>query len=213
MLKTLKAEEKADWPSHLLASVFAYNATPHASTSYQPYQLMFGHRVPAPCDNWLGLCEYNEDKSVTRIDLVDQQLEQLINAKKCAQKNIKASNSKNQKVFGGKDLLIPVGTLVLLCTHHEGRNKIQNNNKDQIYVVIMSIKMHTLSNQQVNRCEMCQKQEEEEEEENKHKDMPLYQPSVARKRDIIPSVPHPYNLRSRKQKPVNTQAVLMSMHL
>ena len=55
LLKTLKSEEKADWPSHLPALVFAYNATPHASTGYQPYQLMFGHRAPAPCDNWLGL--------------------------------------------------------------------------------------------------------------------------------------------------------------
>ena len=53
LLKTLKAEEKADWPSHLPALVFAYNATLHASTGYQPYQLMFGHRVPAPCDNCL----------------------------------------------------------------------------------------------------------------------------------------------------------------
>ena len=51
LLKTLKAEEKADWPSHLPALVFAYNATPHASTSYQPYQLMFGRRALAPCDN------------------------------------------------------------------------------------------------------------------------------------------------------------------
>ena len=41
LLKTLKSEEKADWPSHLPALVFTYNATPHASTGYQPYQLMF----------------------------------------------------------------------------------------------------------------------------------------------------------------------------
>ena len=33
LLKTLKAEEKGDWPAHLPALVFAYNATPHASTS------------------------------------------------------------------------------------------------------------------------------------------------------------------------------------
>ena len=56
-------------------------------------------------------------------------------------------------------------------------------------------------------------QKQEEEEEGKDKDLPLYQPSVARKRDIIPSVPHPYNLRSRKQKSVNSQTILMSTHL
>ena len=54
LLKTLKVEEKANWPSHLPTFVFAYNATPHASTGYQLYQLMFGCHAPAPCDNWLG---------------------------------------------------------------------------------------------------------------------------------------------------------------
>ena len=117
LLKTLKSEEKADWPSHLPALDFAYNATPHASTSYQPYQLMFGCRAPAPCDNWLGLHAYNDDKSITRIDWVDQQLEQLLHANKCAQKNIKATNAKNCKAAGGKDLVIPVGNLVLLHDH------------------------------------------------------------------------------------------------
>ena len=110
LLKTLKVEEKADWPSHLPALVFAYNATPHASTSYQPYQLMFGCHAPAPCDNWLGLRAYNDDKSITHIDWVDQQLEQLLHANKCAQKNIEATNAKNRKVVGGgKDLVIPIG--------------------------------------------------------------------------------------------------------
>ena len=135
LLKTLKAEEKADWPSHLATLVFAYNATPQAFTGYQPYQLMFGRRAPALCDNWLGLCAYDDDESVTRIDWVDQQLEQLVSANKCTQKNIKATNAKNRKVVGGKDLVIPVGNLVLLCDHPEGHNKIQNNNKDQIYIV------------------------------------------------------------------------------
>ena len=91
---------------------------------------MFGCRVQAPCDNWLGLCAYNDDKSITCIDLVDKQLEQLLHANKCAQKNIKATNTKKRKVMGGKDLVIPVGNLVLLCDHPEGCNKIQDNNKD-----------------------------------------------------------------------------------
>ena len=96
---------------------------------------MFGHHAPAPCDNWLGLRAYNDDKLITRIDWVDQQLEQLLHANKDAQKNIKATNAKNCKAVGGKDLVIPVGNLVLLHDHPEGRNKIQDNNKDQIYIV------------------------------------------------------------------------------
>ena len=135
LLKTLKAEEKADWPSHQPTLVFPYNATPHTSTSYQPYQLIFGHRALAPCDNWLGLRAYNDDKSITHIDWVDQQLEQLLHANKCAQKNIKATNVKNRKVMGGKDLVIPIGNLVLLRDHPKGCNKIQDNNKDQIYII------------------------------------------------------------------------------
>ena len=140
---------------------------------------------------------------------------------------------KIRKLWGGKDLLIPVGNLVLPHDHPEGHNKIQNNNKDQIYVVTSHHKHKNayfvkplgskIPPKQFNRCKMFdlgiteeqelerQKQEEEEEEENKDEDLPLYKPSVARKKDLIAS--HPYNLRSRKQKPVNSQAVLTSMYL
>ena len=98
LFKTLKAEEKADWPCHLPALVFAYNATPHASTGYQPYQLMFGRRAPALCDNWLGLHAYDDNKSVTQIDWVDQQLEQLIDVNKHAQKTLKPPMLKSVKL-------------------------------------------------------------------------------------------------------------------
>ena len=232
LLKTLKSEEKADWPSHLPALVFAYNATPHASTGYQPYQLMFGRRAPAPCDNWLGLRAYNDDKSITRIDWVDQQLEQLLHANKHAQKNIKATNAKNRKAAGGKDLIIPVGNLVLLRDHPEGRNKIQDNNKDQIYIVTGH---HDNRNayfvkplgskcqpKQVNRREMFdlgitedqelerQKQENEKEEEDETSDLPLYNPAVSRKKDFIE---RPYNLRPRNRKTADSQAVSVSTRL
>ena len=232
LLKTLKSEEKADWPSHLPALVFAYNATPHASTGYQPYQLMFGRRAPAPCDNWLGLRAYNDDKSITRIDWVDQQLEQLLHANKRAQKNIKATNAKNCRAAGGKDLVIPVGNLVLLRDHPEGRNKIQDNNKDQIHIVTGH---HDNCNayfvkplgskcqpKQVNRREMFdlgitedqelerQKQEKENEEEDETSELPLYNPAVSRKKDFIE---RPYNLRPRNRKTVNSQAVLVSTRL
>ena len=193
---------------------------------------MFGCCAPAPCDNWLGLRAYNDDKSITHIDWVDQQLEQLLHANKCAQKNIKATNAKNRKAAGGKDLVIPIRNLVLLCDHPEGRNNIQDNNKDQIYIVTGHHDNHNAyfvkplgSNcqpKQVNRWEMfdlgimedqeleCQKQEEENEEEDENSKLALYNPAVSRKKDFIE---RPYNLRPRNQKTVNSQAVLVSTHL
>ena len=59
--------------------------------------------------------------------------------------------------------------------------------------------------------EMERQKQEENDEEDQNKDLPLYQPSVARKRELI--APHPYNLKSRKQKPVNSQVILTSMYL
>ena len=72
LLKTLTKEQKGDWPSHLLALTFAYNATPHSTTSYQPCELMFGRKAPAPCNNWLGLRQYNDDKSISKVVWVDK---------------------------------------------------------------------------------------------------------------------------------------------
>ena len=56
----------------------------------------------------------------------------------------------------------------------------------------------------------CQKQEKENEEEDKTSKLPLYNPAVSRKKDFIKC---PYNLRPRSRKTVNSQAVLVSMHL
>ena len=114
---------------------------------------------------------------------------------------------KTVRSWGGKDLIIPIGNLVLLCDHPEGCNKIQDNNKDQIYVITGH---HNHCNayfikplgskcqpKQVNQRDMFnlgitedqeierQKQEEENEEEDKNKEMPLYNPAVSRKRILL----------------------------
>ena len=66
LLRTLSKEQKMDWPVHLPSLVFAYNTTPHSTTGFQPYQLMFGRRAPAPCDSWLGLRNYDDEKSASK---------------------------------------------------------------------------------------------------------------------------------------------------
>ena len=71
----LPKDKKPNWPEHLNTLVFAYNVTPHSTTGYQPYQLMFGHKAPMPCDNWLGLTQYNNSESVSKTSSVQEQYE------------------------------------------------------------------------------------------------------------------------------------------
>ena len=78
LLCTLSREQKADWPVYIPSLVFAYNATPHSTTGFQPYQLMFGYRAPAPCDGCLGLRNYDDEKSSSKVQWVDSQVDQLI---------------------------------------------------------------------------------------------------------------------------------------
>ena len=39
LLTSLSKEQKDNWPLHLPSLVFVYNATPHSTTEYQPYEL------------------------------------------------------------------------------------------------------------------------------------------------------------------------------
>ena len=114
---------------------------------------------------------------------------------------------KKQRLLGSKDLLIPVGNLILPPDHLEPQNKIQDNNKDQLFIVTGH---HQNRNgyfvkplgskeppKQVNHHHMYdigiteeqeqerQDREEEENERDKVANIPLYQPSIAHKQDKI----------------------------
>ena len=54
------------------------------------------------------------------------------------------------------------------------------------------------------------KQEEEDEEKDENKELPLYNPAAARKRDFIK---HPYNLRPRNWELANYKAISVSTRL
>ena len=97
LLHTLSKEQKADWPIHLPSLVFMYNTTPHSTTGFQPYQLMFGHKAPAPCDNWLGLGKYDDQKSVSKTKWVDQMAEKLLVANKRVMKNNQSRRGQKTK--------------------------------------------------------------------------------------------------------------------
>ena len=106
--------QKADLPVYIPSLVFAYNVTPLSTTGFQPYQLMFGCRALAQCDGWLGLRNYDDERSSSKVQWVDNQADQLITANRQAMKNIKAAEAKNKRIYGGKDIDIPEGNHMLL---------------------------------------------------------------------------------------------------
>ena len=60
----------------------------------------------------------------------------LVSANKHALKSINKTVQHSKVHTGRKELLIPVGNHVLLHDHPEGRNKIQDKYKSDIYVVV-----------------------------------------------------------------------------
>ena len=96
---------------------------------------MFGQKVPAPCDNWLGLRQYNDNKSISKVVCLDKQFKKIVQANKRALKSIQARAKVNERSSGNKDFNIPIGNLVLLRNHLEGRNKIQDDYKPDLFEV------------------------------------------------------------------------------
>ena len=97
---------------------------------------MFGRKASAPCDNWLGLRQYNDNKSISKVVWVDKQFKRIVQANKRALKSIKARAKVNERQSGDKDLDVPIGNLVLLRDHPEGRNKIQDDYKPDLFEVM-----------------------------------------------------------------------------
>ena len=135
LLKSLPKEQKSNWLLHLPLLVFVYNAMPHDTTGYQPYELMFGCKAPIMCDSWLGLGNYNDNFLQSKCTWVNQQHELILAVNRWALKRMKMSAEKSVSRAGGKALNIPISNLVLLRDHPKGQNKIQDNYKNELFVM------------------------------------------------------------------------------
>ena len=135
LLKSLPKEQRSNWPLHLPSLVFAYNAMQHDTTGYQPYEMMFGHKAPTICNAWLRLGNYNDNFLQSKCAWFNPQHELILAENKWALKRIKSIAEKSVSGAEGKPLDIPIGYLVLLHDHPKGCNKIQDNCKNELFVM------------------------------------------------------------------------------
>ena len=74
--------------------------------------------------------------STNKCAWLNEQHELLMSTNRQALKHIKQSAKKSQIRMGGKTLHIPVGILVLLKDHLEACNKIQDNYKSELFIIV-----------------------------------------------------------------------------
>ena len=120
--------------------VFAYKATPHTTTGFQPYEVMFGCKAPMPCDAWLRLDQYQEGQPVGKAAWLGLQLDTLVSVNKHMIKSIQKTTLRNKLHAGWDELHIPIGNHVLLREHPEGHNQFKDWYKSDVYVIVDSHK-------------------------------------------------------------------------
>ncbi|XP_073669631.1 uncharacterized protein [Paramisgurnus dabryanus] len=134
LLRTLPPEKKRRWPEHLAELVHACNVTPHATTGYSPYYLLFGVHPHLPVDSLLG----HEQPVDRKQDWLVVHQERLTEAHKKAREFAEHKAAErlaplNDKVYCP---LINVGQQVYLRHRPLGRNKIQDSWSPTVYKVI-----------------------------------------------------------------------------
>jgi len=132
LLRTLSEEKKRRWTEHLPQVIFAYNATPHATTGLSPYFLMFGRhpRLPLdppcslesqpPCPDWVALHRRS-------LDLAYKHVRRRIQEQADKRKTRFDQHVRNDPAR--------VGQKVWLRNRPLGRNKIQDKWREEQFVV------------------------------------------------------------------------------
>ena len=121
MLKCYAQEEPTDWDRHIPYVLFAYRESPHETTGYSPFELLYGRQVRGPLqlmkENWEDDQTIEEESLVSYIIKTRDRLEKLHELASFKEKEAKR---KQKKYFDGKskvrDLEPGQRVLVLLPT-------------------------------------------------------------------------------------------------
>ena len=136
LLRILPPAQKRRWTEHLPELCVAYNATPHASTGYSPFYLLYGRDPRLPIDALLGnVTEENEDGSIDGWLAIHQA--RLRDAHLHARERLGAAAEVRNTLHGRRNISDPLllGCRVYVRNRLPGRNKVQDAWKPEVYKV------------------------------------------------------------------------------
>lgn len=138
LLRTLPVEKKRRWPEHLKELCYAYNATPHSTTGYSPFYLMFGRDPRLPINQ---LVELEETQGHQPSSWITKHQTELRDAhQRVAVRLAKEADTRKQRYdrhSRTKPSPIEVGHRVLIRDRAlRGRNKIQDRWSTRVHKVV-----------------------------------------------------------------------------
>ncbi|KAI8512048.1 hypothetical protein Bbelb_111480 [Branchiostoma belcheri] len=137
MLGTLESDQKRHWTDYIFELVHAYNNSPHSSTGYSPYYLMFGRNARLPIDLALGIEPEDGEGEPSPDGWVQEHHQRYRYAYAQAQERADKTSAARKKVFDKKAREAPLlpGERVLAKNKCKGRKKIQDKWERVPYVV------------------------------------------------------------------------------
>ncbi len=137
MLRSLPLKEKHKWPEQIQTLTFAYNATVHETTSYAPFQLMFG-RIPKLPVNVIFGQVLHDPVIVDHGSYAKTLMSYLHEAAHIAQKHTEKEQKKQAKSYNRrvKGTCLNIGDRVLLANKSErGKRKLADKWDPTVYIV------------------------------------------------------------------------------
>ena len=135
MLGTLTEDKKSKWKVHLSSMVHAYNCTPHESTGFSPYQLMFGRKPVLPIDLEIA----PEKEPVTATKFVEDLQRRISYAHDLARKNLDQQAVRAKELYDKRAVaasLQPGDTVLVKKTVSTGREKLADRWMDDTHIVL-----------------------------------------------------------------------------
>ena len=136
LLRTLAVEQKKRWPEYIMELTHMYNCTPHTTTGFSPFYLMFGREPRLPLDLFLGEKE-QEWRAVMPTQWLGEHLKRLRVAHDKAGERLRSQAAKRKDRHDNGKITpdLKAGDLVITRQRFQGRNKIQDFWGQRVYVV------------------------------------------------------------------------------